>query len=70
MSAPWRWPARVIEKAGVEIDVLDVGGGFPVSYPGVTPPPLDDFMAAIARGFAKLALPAAPGCGASRAVRW
>jgi ornithine decarboxylase len=48
----------VIEKAGVEIDVLDVGGGFPVSYPGVTPPPLDDFMAAIARGFAKLALPA------------
>ena len=48
----------VIEQAGVEIDVLDVGGGFPVSYPGVTPPPLDDFMAAIARGFAKLALPA------------
>ncbi|MGF7205562.1 ornithine decarboxylase [Skermanella aerolata] len=48
----------VIAQAGVEIDVLDVGGGFPVSYPGVTPPPLDDFMAAIARGFAKLALPA------------
>ncbi|EWY42227.1 diaminopimelate decarboxylase [Skermanella stibiiresistens SB22] len=47
----------VIEAAGVEIDVMDVGGGFPVSYPGVTPPPLDDFMAAIARGFAHLGLP-------------
>ncbi|WP_207462470.1 type III PLP-dependent enzyme [Azospirillum sp. SYSU D00513] len=48
---------RVIAEAGVAIDVLDVGGGFPVSYPGVTPPPLGDFMAAIARGVAKLALP-------------
>jgi len=37
---------------------MDVGGGFPVSYPGVTPPPLDDFMAAIERGVARLALPA------------
>ena len=49
---------EVIAQAGVAVDVLDVGGGFPVSYPGVTPPPLGDFMAAIARGFAKLALPA------------
>jgi ornithine decarboxylase len=49
---------RVIDEAGVTVDVIDVGGGFPVSYPGVTPPPLDDFMAAITRGFAKLALPA------------
>lgn len=49
---------EVIALAGVEIDVLDVGGGFPVSYPDFTPPPLDDFMAAIHRGVAKLALPA------------
>ncbi|MBP2227283.1 ornithine decarboxylase [Azospirillum agricola] len=48
---------RVIAEAGVTIDVLDVGGGFPVSYPGVTPPPLGDFMAAIARGVAALGLP-------------
>ncbi|WP_158045584.1 type III PLP-dependent enzyme [Skermanella pratensis] len=47
----------VIERAGVEIDVMDVGGGFPVSYPDVTPPPLGDFMEAIARGFARLGLP-------------
>ncbi|CAO3421048.1 type III PLP-dependent enzyme [Azospirillum doebereinerae] len=50
---------RVIAEAGVDLDVLDVGGGFPVSYPGVTPPPLGDFMAAIARGVAALDLPAA-----------
>ncbi|WP_448187331.1 type III PLP-dependent enzyme [Azospirillum sp. sgz301742] len=49
---------RVIAESGVVIDVLDVGGGFPVSYPDVTPPPLDDFMAAIARGIATLDLPA------------
>lgn len=49
---------RVIAESGVVIDVLDVGGGFPVSYPDVTPPPLDDFMAAIARGVGRLDLPA------------
>lgn len=48
---------RVIAESGVAIDVLDVGGGFPVSYPGVTPPPLGDFMAAIARGIAAIDLP-------------
>ncbi len=48
----------VIAEAGVAVDVLDVGGGFPVSYPGVTPPPLGAFMAAIARGVAALGLPA------------
>jgi ornithine decarboxylase len=39
--------ARVIREAGVAVEVLDVGGGFPVSYPGTTPPPLAAFMAAI-----------------------
>jgi ornithine decarboxylase len=41
----------------VPIDVLDVGGGFPVSYPDITPPPLDDFVAAIAHGVHALNLP-------------
>lgn len=41
--------AEVSREAGVALDVLDIGGGFPVSYPGVTPPPLDDFLAAAAR---------------------
>ncbi len=49
---------RVIADSGVVIDVLDVGGGFPVSYPGVTPPPLGDFMESIARGVGRLNLPA------------
>jgi len=47
----------VIEAAGIRLDVLDVGGGFPVTYPDMRPPPLDAFMAAIARGVARLALP-------------
>ena len=50
----------VLAAAGVDLDSLDVGGGFPVSYPGVTPPDLDLYFAAISRGVAALGLPA--GC--------
>ncbi len=39
--------ADVIGKAKVKLDVLDVGGGFPATYPNMTPPPLEAFMAAI-----------------------
>ncbi|MBC7951099.1 MAG: type III PLP-dependent enzyme [Rhodospirillaceae bacterium] len=49
---------QVIARAGVPLDILDVGGGFPVSYPDVTPPPLEDFIAAIAHGLTRLNLPA------------
>ena len=38
----------VIAKAKVKVDVLDVGGGFPAPYPGMTPPPLEAFASAIA----------------------
>jgi ornithine decarboxylase len=48
----------VIAASGVALDILDVGGGFPVAYADVTPPPLSAFLAAIARGVAKLDLPA------------
>lgn len=46
----------VIVESGVAVDVVDVGGGFPVAYPGQTPPPLGDFMAAVARGVAAAGL--------------
>ena len=36
------------------IEIVDIGGGFPVSYPDMTPPPLDAFIAAIERGAAAL----------------
>jgi ornithine decarboxylase len=51
---------QVIGQSGVALDVLDVGGGFPVAYADVQPPPLSHFLAAISRGVAKLDLPA--GC--------
>lgn len=51
---------QVIEASGVTLDVLDVGGGFPVAYEDIEPPPLSDFMEAIARGVAALDLP--PTC--------
>jgi ornithine decarboxylase len=39
--------AEAIALSGVAVDVVDVGGGFPVSYPDLTPPALDCFTAAI-----------------------
>ena len=47
---------QVIEMAGVKIDTLDVGGGFPVSYANVAAPPLEDFFEAIREGVAALDL--------------
>ncbi|MBI1392659.1 MAG: type III PLP-dependent enzyme [Alphaproteobacteria bacterium] len=38
--------AAVIE-AGVIVDVVDVGGGFPAPYPGMAAPPLEQYVAAI-----------------------
>ena len=49
----------VVAEAGVAVEIVDVGGGFPVAYPDVVPPPLEDFMAEIAAGFAALGLPGA-----------
>lgn len=37
----------LVDRAGVKIDILDVGGGFPVSYPGLEPPALGHYMDAI-----------------------
>jgi ornithine decarboxylase len=48
---------ETICAAGVSIDVVDVGGGFPVSYPEVEPPPLGAFIAEIEAGVERLAHP-------------
>lgn len=39
--------ASIIQEAGVTVDILDVGGGFPAPYPGRTPPPLPTYFAAL-----------------------
>ncbi len=49
--------AKVIAAAGVAIDIVDAGGGFPVCYPGQEPPPLGAFIAEIEAGFERLRLP-------------
>ena len=43
-----------IADAGVVIDMIDVGGGFPSVYPGMEPPPLEDYFAVIHRHFEAL----------------
>ena len=42
---------RALVRAGVFADVIDVGGGFPSVYPGMIPPDMADYLAAIDRGF-------------------
>jgi ornithine decarboxylase len=48
---------RVIRAAGVPVELLDVGGGFPVAYPDMTPPPLGAFFAEIEASIETLDMP-------------
>ena len=48
---------EVIRAAGVRVDVLDIGGGFPVAYPDMDPPPLGAFMAEIDAAYDALEMP-------------
>jgi ornithine decarboxylase len=43
-----------IVDAAVTVDVIDVGGGFPSSYPGMEPPPLELYFETIHRAFESL----------------
>ena len=60
---PLAWRAAMalageaIRLAGVAIDIIDVGGGFPVAYPGMLPPPLGAYFAEIEAAFDALGLP-------------
>ena len=53
-SAAMAQASRALVRAGVLADVVDVGGGFPSIYPGMTPPALEDYFDAIQRGFADM----------------
>lgn len=46
--------SRAIVRAGVMVDVVDVGGGFPSVYPGMVPPQMADYVDSIQRGFAEM----------------
>ena len=46
-----------IRASGVAVEVLDVGGGFPVAYPDSVPPPLGAFFAEIEASFDDLNMP-------------
>ena len=48
---------EIIRAAGVRVDVLDIGGGFPVAYPDMDPPSLATFMAEIDAAYDALDMP-------------
>lgn len=41
----------LIRQAQVTVDIVDVGGGFPVAYPTLSPPPLKSYIEEIATAF-------------------
>jgi ornithine decarboxylase len=43
-----------IIEAAVTVDIVDVGGGFPSSYPGMEPPPLETYFSVIHQAFESL----------------
>jgi len=45
---------RAIVEAGVLVDIVDIGGGFPAIYPGMTPPPMIEYVNAIKTGFEEM----------------
>jgi ornithine decarboxylase len=47
---------QVIRAAGVKVDIIDVGGGFPVAYPDQDPPALGAFFAEIEAGFERIGI--------------
>lgn len=62
-----RMASAVIIQSGVQVDYFNVGGGFPSTYPGMTPPPMQHFFDAIhaeferITGHEKMTLLAEPG---------
>ena len=57
---------RVVGAAGVKIDTLDIGGGFPVAYPDMPIAPMTDYFSAIgdslkANGFEGVEILGEPG---------
>ena len=46
----------LLDATGVKLDALDVGGGFPSIYPGMTPPALHTYMDEISNAIADLKL--------------
>jgi len=45
---------EAIVDAAVTVDIVDVGGGFPSSYPGMEPPPLETYFAVIHQAYEAL----------------
>ena len=43
-----------IVEAAITVDIVDVGGGFPSTYPGMEPPPLETYFDVIHKGFESL----------------
>ncbi len=58
--------AEAVALAEVAVDIVDVGGGFPVSYPDGTPPPLDAYVAAISEGMRAFSGPVSGAAHPSR----
>ncbi len=48
-----RLAAQAIRASGIKVDSLDVGGGFPVEYSTLPPPPFENYMGTIRQSVAR-----------------
>ncbi len=48
---------QIVEKSKVKLDVLDIGGGFPSIYPGMTPPNMQSYIDEISDAIIQMNLP-------------
>lgn len=56
----------IVDEAGIALDSVDCGGGFPVPYPGMSPKPMGEYFAVIREalerhGFSELQVLGEPG---------
>ena len=72
--AAWDGPIRqcgtimtALDADGIRLELLDLGGGFPVRY-DADPPPLASYAAAISRAAARLPYPVQLACEPGRAI--
>lgn len=46
--------SELIRQASVTVDIVDIGGGFPAIYPGLVPPPLENYVDEIKAAFEEM----------------
>lgn len=53
-SNPLKTISKIVAKTGVELDIVDIGGGFPCHYPKLNPPNMIKYLETIKAAFTQI----------------